>query len=467
MNNYDFFNLIFFVLSIYLFGSVFFLIFFRKLFNKINLFIQISSFWILGNSLLMFLLLVLFLTNFLVLVNRQLILISVAILFITFLLIFLQKKIGFDKEKNHWFLLLLILLFFYPLIKNSISSFLIGWDAAAIWFLKAKALFNNIFPSYLKDENYLFSSQSYPIGVPLMLFAIFKWLGKINDQLVQFYFLNFYLNLIFLSFGIMIFLFKQILSQFIDKIFFLIITLSFFLGSNFIIYSHNGYVDLILSSYFAYLFWLIYLTFFRGNDFKKEETINLIFILAPISLNIKNEAIPFFIFILLTLVIYLSKEKLINKNFLSNIIFLIIFFLPFFGWFFYLKMNKILSFLDNHYLDFLKIENLRRIKIIFNYFFIEFLNTNKYGLSFITVIFALIFSLTILIFSKKITYKHVLLIFILLGQFLSYVYVYVITPLAFLSQLESSLERVLLQILPLIFILDVILLKNLIDNYKI
>jgi hypothetical protein len=49
---------------------------------------------------------------------------------------------------------------------------------------------------------------------------------------------------------------------------------------------------------------------------------------------------------------------------------------------------------------------------------------------------------------------------IFFGQLISYIFVYVITPLPFVIQLETSLERVILQILPIFFTLTLILIKR-------
>jgi len=131
--------------------------------------------------------------------------------------------------------------------------------------------------------------------------------------------------------------------------------------------------------------------------------------------------------------------------------------LPFIYWYFYRKINFIPSFLDGNFIP--KVENLSRLKVVFNYFLLEYFNTNKYGLTLIIAFLLIIFFGTVIFYKKKI--KILLpLIFILLFQISSYFYVFLITPFPYLIQLESSLERIFLQFIPLIYFLAIVLIKE-------
>lgn len=381
-----------------------------------------------------------------------------------------QKRLT-NLPHNYFIYLILIFLFFLPLIFNSLTNFLIEWDAVAIWFFKAKALFlENNFLNYIKNINWLFSSQAYPIGIPLIISSYYRLISKINDQSIQLYFLMFYLNLTIFNLGILIDFFEKK----INKIILLLAVLSFYISSNIVVYSHNGYVDLILGSIFSVIFYLLYLFFNEKEVMLKNDLLKSIIILSGCSLMIKNEAIPFVFFTLLILLInFLSNINKINKKQIVSIIpYIIIFFFPFILWQFYLKLNQIPFFLEGHYLDFLQIENLKRVKTIFNYSFLEIFNTNKYSLNLISLIFLFIYQVSYLILSKRLKLEILWLMFLFFGIIFSYIYVYIITPLPFIVQLETSFERLILQLLPIFFILNAILLKELLiglkkDNIKV
>jgi hypothetical protein len=127
--------------------------------------------------------------------------------------------------------------------------------------------------------------------------------------------------------------------------------------------------------------------------------------------------------------------------------------LPFLYWEFYRRFNLIPSFLDGNLIP--KKQNLLRLKVIFNYFFLEYFNTEKYGLNLIIALFLIIFFGTILFYKGKI--KKILPLFLILFfQIISYFYVFLITPFPYLVQLESSLERIFLQFIPLIYFLAIV-----------
>ncbi len=461
----SFFTIFLCIFFFYFLGDIFFRLFLNNLMKKVNLLIRLSSLWIIGNSIFSIFLMFMFLIRRLDWINFSNFL--HLFLFIIFVWIYLSiKQKRFTNFSFHYFIyLILIFLFFLPLILNSLTSFLIEWDAVAIWFFKAKALFlEKNFLSYLKDNNWLFSSQAYPIGVPLVISFYYRLINKINDQSIQLYFLMFYLNLTIFSLGILIDFFEKK----INKIILLLAVLSFYISSNIVVYSHNGYVDLVLGSVFAFIFYFLYL-FLNGRESKlKSDLLKMILIVSGHSLILKNEAIPFVLIVFLALIInfFINLEKTNRKKIIYFIPYVIIFFFPFIFWQVYLKVYKIPSFLDGHYLDFIKIENLVRLKTIFNYCFLEIFNTNKYNLSFILLILLFVYQMSYLILSQELSLKINLLIFLLFGQFLSYVYVYLVTPLPFIVQLETSLERLILQILPIFFILNSILLNEILSRQR-
>jgi hypothetical protein len=457
MLNKDFFILLSFIFFMYFLGDLVLSLLAGRFVKKINLFLRLAFNWLIGNSIFVFILHFLFFINRLDWLQLKNFLAALGFILLLKIALFIKNKDDVNADFVNWFCLFLILVFFIPLMIESLTSFLIGWDAVAMWFFKAKAIFYNQFDQYLKSNNYLFSSKAYPIGISLVIASYGRLINFFNDQTIQFYFLFYYLNLIFLSFGLLLYLFKGKIHRFI----LLLIVLSFYTATNFVVYSHNGYVDLILAFVITSIFVLLYF-FFEEREFKKGELLRLITIGSGFSLTIKNEAVPFVVFIFLSLFIFVFCKKIkINwQKILFQLVILFISFLPFILWQRLIRLNQIVSFLDGHYLDFLKVENLKRIKLISNYLFIELLNTNKYNLSLIPLILLFVYCLFRLILDRRFTFTSLLLMLIFFGQLISYIFVYVITPLPFVIQLETSLERVILQILPIFFTLTIILIKR-------
>jgi hypothetical protein len=456
MFNKDFFILLLLVFFIYFLGDLTLSLLAGRFVKKINLFLRLAFNWLIGNSIFVFTLHFLFFINRLDWLQLKNFLVALGFILLLKIALSIKNKDYVNVDFVNWVYLLLILVFFIPLMIESLTSFLIGWDAVAMWFFKAKAIFYDHFDQYLKSSDYLFSSKAYPIGISLVIASYARLIKFFNDQTIQFYFLLYYLNLVFLSFGLLLYFFKEKIHRFI----LLLIVFSFYTATNFVVYSHNGYVDLILAFVITSIFVLLYFLF-EEREFKKGELLRLTTIGSGFSLTIKNEAVPFVFFIFLSLLVFAfyKKIKINRQKVLPQLMILFISFLPFILWQRYIRLNQVASFLDGHYLDFLKVENLKRIKLISNYLFIELLNTNKYNLSLIPLILLFVYSLFRLILDRRFTFTSLLLILIFFGQLISYVFIYVITPLPFVIQLETSLERVILQILPIFFTLTVIFVK--------
>ena len=440
-----------FVFFIQILGLNFLLLFFKKFFKENNLFLNLNYSWFFGNVVFSFFIFLLFVFKKMSFLNLKVFLLMLFFITILFIVSFLREKRKIELKKSNLIYLISILFFFTPLMIESLTSFLISWDSLAIWFLKAKALYiDKDILSFLKNENFYYSSQAYPVGILLIISVYYRLINQVNDQAIQFYFVWFFINMSFLFFGLLI----KFFEKFFSKLILFLLTLSIMVNSAFIIYSHNGYVDLQL----GYIFLTIF-SFFYFFIVEKENLFvysRLIILGLGYSLMIKNEALPFSVFcIFILLIIYLLKYNLLI--FFKKNLFYFLSLLPFIYWYFYRKINFIPSFLDGNFIP--KVENLSRLKVVFNYFLLEYFNTNKYGLTLIIAFLLIIFFGTVIFYKKKI--KILLpLIFILLFQISSYFYVFLITPFPYLIQLESSLERIFLQFIPLIYFLAIVLIKE-------
>lgn len=453
-----------YILFIYSLGIIFFYGPLRKLFLSLDFFVKIAFSWILGNSILTIFLYGLFVFKRL----DKITLSNFYILFIPIIITALFVVIKTTKlySKNTLFnviFLILIIGFFYPLIKDSLYSFIISWDALGTWFFKAKALFfsSNI-DSYFKEESYLYTSQAYPFGLPLLISTCYRLFGSINDQVVQLYLLTYYINLIILFFGVI----RSFFNINLHKIISLAVCLSLLISGSFIIYSHNGYVDLPLSYFFASIFIMVYLYLIEDRKDIKFQLLLLIGISGGIALTIKNEAITFVSAVYLVIIFFALKDKILN-NWKKLVVFLFILnfsLFPFVYWQIYKSLNHINFYLDGNF--FPTIEAIKRIKLIFNYYFIEVLNTNRYSLTIIPMLILFILELTNLIYKKQYFNKSFIMLGLFMFQLGIYTYVYMITTMPFITQIESSLERLTLQLLPCFYLLVIIFLKEVLLNNK-
>jgi len=450
--NKDNFIVFSFVFFIQILGLNFLLLFFKNFFKKNNLFLNLSYSWVIGNSVLNILLFLLFFADIFAYINLN----NFIIIFIfnfLFLIFLLFKRRILKIKKENFFYLLLIIIFFMPLIINSLTSYLLSWDALGIWFLKGKVIYygKDHFFSFLKSDSFLYSNQSYPIGIPLILGSLYKILNHVNDQASQIIFLNFYLSLIFLFFGLMIYFF----SNKIKKLILLLIILIIFLPSNFIIYSHNGYIDLPLGFGFATALAFLFFYLEEKNIEYKSKFLTLIFLNINLILNLKNEALPYAIFVFIAIFFSCLKS---TKYFLVNLIRNLIFITPFLIWNYYVKINRIPFFLEGNYI--IRQDFFPRFKTIINFFLLEIFNTSKYGLGLIFSFIILIFFGSIFIFKKRFNKTIIYLSVIIFFQILSYVYVYLITPLPFFTYLNNSIERIFLQFIPLIYFLAIVFVSE-------
>jgi len=296
-----------FVFFIQILGLNFLLLFFKKFFKENNLFLNLNYSWFFGNVVFSFFIFLLFVFKKMSFLNLKVFLLMLFFITILFIVSFLREKRKIELKKSNLIYLISILFFFTPLMIESLTSFLISWDSLAIWFLKAKALYiDKDILSFLKNENFYYSSQAYPVGILLIISVYYRLINQVNDQAIQFYFVWFFINMSFLFFGLLI----KFFEKFFSKLILFLLTLSIMVNSAFIIYSHNGYVDLQL----GYIFLTIF-SFFYFFIVEKENLFvysRLIILGLGYSLMIKNEALPFSVFcIFILLIIYLLKYNLL------------------------------------------------------------------------------------------------------------------------------------------------------------
>lgn len=431
-----------FILFQYLIGHIFLSFLWKNRTNNILMHIPLA--WIIGNALSIPLLYVLAFYNKLDIINQ----ITGTIAFILALVVAgiasTYNKKGVRVSVRKLLLLSAIIIFFLPLIRDSLYSFLIEWDAVAMWFIKAKAFFiaPGMWDNLLyQSKAFLYIERSYPIGGPLLIATYYRLIGFANDQTVQVYFLFFYLNSVVLALG---FLYERIKSLSLLSI--LLIVLSFFITPLFIRFSHNGYMDMAMANSIASV---VVLAIYQYEDKASHTRLYLIpmLLIAGSGALIKNEGLPFLV---LTVIvgwgISLYKKSTASAIITSSIALsypLIAKLL----WEYY-KRNAQIHFYLTSLLPGADIRT--RISLIVGQYLDTLQYTSTQSVVVILSFFLLLFLTTVLVYKKQ--YSALLPQVFIVGQLGAYTYMYLITALPLNIQLPSSFDRLVLQLLPALFI---------------
>jgi hypothetical protein len=448
--NQAFFDLLLFIGLVYLLGFNILVRLIKAKSTPLNLFLKLGFSWVIGNFSLMFLVTGLAYLNNLPLINRTnfyggslLLLVATGVW-----LIKKNQTVPFQTKSclQDLIIFLLIIFFFLKLMVASLTTPMLSFDALAMWFLKAKSFFyhsgfwdNQLFyNSFFNNSN-----KTYPIGFSLIVASYWRIINFANDQTIQFYLLFFYLNSLFLFIGCLL-----KLSHCLHRINLLLLSLSLFTIPIMVIYSHNGYADLplaliILSTIVVQLILLV-----------SEPTADYFYLLLIIlssGVLYKNEGFVWLIIGLFSsLIIYWfrfpKEQKKVNQLCRWGIV-LIVCLIPYLLWHYFLSTIKAPFYLNSGTLTGVQ---LTRLKFLFNMFCLEIINTSKYGI--LLIAYLLIGSVSWTAWWLKRHYLLFLPLFCLAAQLAGYFYVYLITTMPFELQLTTSLERLILHLLPGFFL---------------
>ncbi len=436
-------------------------LFLNHLKQQTHLFIRIGIAWALGNFILITILSILAFFNLLFVITRASFLIFFVISALCFIsTIFFHMQLdpkSLKKTVVNWLVLVFFLFFFIPLIKDATHSYILEWDTTAIWFLKAKAFFytngiwNNLF--YTSKTLFLFSNKTYPIGIPLMIAAFYRIIQFANDQVVQVYMLFFYINIVLVAYGFVVDNFKGV--SVIGRVIFV---LGFFALPSFIFFSHSGYADIPLGFVLS-LTTILFIYFLRQNSIKGLLLhYCLLTITGGLGLTLKNESATFFAVLqICALASFFWKyiyKKLDSSQIQRPMIFGAIAFclaiLPAVLWRYFVYAQQLPFYLDHVLVG---RDVFSRLKTVLFFYMDELINTSKYSLTLIPLFIVFIMLQSILVVKKR--FLAILPTVLFLVQFISYTYVYLITTVPLYLQLSTSFGRLLLQLLPMLFILVV------------
>lgn len=445
MINNELVELIKYIALTYLLGFSFYSVFFKNILRENNLFTNIAISWGLGVTILIYSLYVLAFNQklgWITSTNLNCLLGMLSIILIVNSIYF-RKQILSKLNVMNWISLLVLLFLLKPLFIDSLISYLIGFDAIAMWFLKAKSflyangVWDNLF--FIKS-GFEYTNKSYPIGFPLLIAGFFRLINFANDQIFQLYLLMFFINILFFVYGIL----RRKLNN-LSVFSHILIIISLFFIPIFLIYAHNGYADMAVSFVFTTCIGLFILAQNKENSFRYQL---LTLIISASGILIKNEAIPFFI--ILNSVFFITLFKKINvKKIIIILLTLLALSVPIILWEMFKSKYNLIFYLDKTSI----IDPVIKTKTIVFHFMDEFIRTSYYSLTSIIVLLILASQTTYLTIKKQFSKLIPLIVVILM--FLSYAYVYLITTMPLKTQLESSFERLFLHLLPSMYLVIV------------
>lgn len=456
----DFLYLFLYIFILYITGFAFLFNFFPQMLKKHTLFINIGLSWAVGNFFAVVLLHILAFINKLTVITPFNVSILLTIFSVIILLSLYQKRkqvsaVFHTFNKINLIIFMLFLIFFFSLLQNALFSYLIDWDAIAFWFLKAKVFFyaGGMWGTPFFNDQLLFqyAHKAYPIGFPLLIAGYYTLINHINDQAVQLYISMFYLNLIFISYG---FFRERIRTAYSLNLF--LITISLLIFPYMIIYAHNGYADIPLS----FIFTLCLILFIYACSKEKNTASSiyyiLIFMISGLGATIKNEGIAFFIVINIISMIVLffnqinEQNRISIKRILITIILTLLIVTPLGLWHYFKILNHIETDSYLHHAQ-LYYNLISRIKLIVNLYLNEIINTSKYGVMLMPVLFLLVIEYTFIIATKKI--RLLLPSFVLIVQLGVYTLIYAITNVPLDWQVLTSFDRLALHLIPGFFVI--------------
>lgn len=343
---------------------------------------------------------------------------------------FILKKEKLDRLEKSFLVLILLLLGFTAF--ESILRPVQAWDGWLNWLLRPRVFFinNNISLDYVR-----YTTDGYPLIIPLMSTFYYKLIGQINDKNVLLLFFTFYLVVAGLFYAKS----KELMGRKLALIF------TFLLISTQNLIRHGGryeagHADLALS-YFILAVACLLINYLKTRALKDLLLFN---IFLGFSALVKNDGIPIFLIGNLLTVFYIIKsKKLINAVSLIPSIFL------FGSWNLYKHFsdypkNWIAGSGSFHY------DKIGSIIITMSK---EFFNFQNWSLLFIVFIFAL------LIYHKNI--KKIFPVFLLiLVQFFFYVLAFILSP--FLNPVDhvaGVINRLYIHIAPLALLITVALIS--------
>ncbi|MCC7303925.1 hypothetical protein IT418_00710 [bacterium] len=363
-------------------------------------------------------------------------------LIISLLYLFQERKYfeKFIPKKDNWISKAIFIAGFF--VQSLILSLqpVMSNDARGIWLLKAKALYEGgvtAFIEYLNNPHYSYSHTDYPITMPLLYTDLLKPLGHFWEPTIGIFSFTFFFFLLIALYGAL-----RHYTRVSIPVAFLIIAVIFFTPE----YARQGWSGLsdvplslvILGTGLAFLF---------RNTTSPIYSFLPVTVFAGLAATIKNEGQPFLVLTLLAITIVTFTKIVKEKRFLSTFYFALPL-IPLVIWKYFTNTYAI----EN---DLLSAPNFKdiisRIPVLFSEITPRLFDGYRFGILFIPALFAIFIPSTIR--RRK---ESKIFGFVVLGQGMLYIMIYLITPHDLKWHIATSFSRLLLQLLPSIFFLAIL-----------
>ena len=332
--------------------------------------------------------------------------------------------------------LILILSVFITVSWHALGSPLYEWDAFAIWGLKAKVIFYESLlskPAYFYDVNLSYSHLDYPLGLPFLVSGAYAAIGSVNDQWGKIILPIMTAAFIFMLYDGFRWKIKSVKS---------LLILAVCVGNGpFIRWAGSGNADLTLT--FFYGGSVIFLLKWIENKRSSDLIISALF--SAFCAFTKNEGLALAAMNLLILLIHLSIARRKNEFIATAYFFLIlvVFILPWIIWSIDIPRTH------ENYLGRLNINmlvnNSDRLNLIFYHFFQQIFRVERWGGAWLLLI---AFSL---VGWKAITNPIVRWCWLLLALHIGlYILIFMVTPWNIDDLAKSSLDRLLMHLIPVV-----------------
>ncbi|PJE63538.1 hypothetical protein COU89_02925 [Candidatus Roizmanbacteria bacterium CG10_big_fil_rev_8_21_14_0_10_45_7] len=439
-------------LGLYSTGILLYSVLIGPFWKKHDVLITLPVSWVLGNGFWMLILLGLAGSNLLSLITVDRVLAISAILTLTALFFVLRMM-----RMVPLLIIALTVFILWPVIEHASHSYLIEWDAIAMWFLKAKSWYlssgmhdNTLYTS----SRYLYSERSHAIGVPLMISVFYRSIGHVNDQIAQLYLVQYY---VLLTIALLGFLKKRSTTS-LSWFSLWPLVLFFMISPTYIRFAASGYLDITIALVIACVTGL-WLTLYATADRKESLRLALLtIVVGATACFIKNEGtVVTGLAGLATLAVYLFKyRRLTSWEWVGLITAGVYAVLGIALWRYIQQTYGIAIYLGQ---NIQAATMLARIKPILFHYLDTLYNTSGFGMGLVVLFIVMITTITISVMRR--TWHHLTAYGIPLILLLSYTGVYLITPLNFSLQLTSSFERLVLQLIPALILSTGYVLRNL------
>jgi hypothetical protein len=360
-----------------------------------------------------------------------------------FIFAFLLKKVKLNfnfrykkLRKIEWLLLGIIALTTTYVLLETLIRPLAVWDGWAIWLLKSKIFFidGKIIPSVLD-----YVRSDYPLVVSLLGTFIYLLLGHADDTAVLLAFFAFYLFIGILFFSVIKEKFGTTYALFMT---FILLTLQNLIrhGGRYEV----GQADLALG-YYIFISATLLLDYIKKQEVK---TLILLNIFLGITGLVKFEGIPFVLAVQAIITYFILKEKRYKRLFWA-----FLWMMPIVEWELFKRINGIsVGYFLAHRLEFLFSKILSSTIGIFK----ELFNVKSWNFLWITYLFTFFFRIK----NSNLLVLNILILF----QVFTYTMLYFFTSG---NSPESSVERLLVHVAPLVMLYLSIFIKEVYGKFDI